>query len=448
MNDKKKCNCTVAKTGHKCQNNGKYLVNGCLYCGLHKECKSPWGELVIKSPPPAKPVRQSPPAPFVIKPQIIDLNKICNCHVGKKGIRCPNKSINNTPYCGKHKHCKFQWVGPAVSGSPFKKVKPASLKIPEMSPIKAQRSKALSPVRLHVKEARIITKRKERCNCHIGKKGERCPNKPINNTLYCGKHKNCKNVWSGKEESGVDKILKGGAHNDIAYVKNMYENKCAMPAYKNFNQYKNDELGIDVIGMAQVIDDQDKVDTCIKMLVESDVIYYITFNKQGNYIKLTDEEQIDFKKYCNRINCNFYSLPVQDYKPPTVEIIKELWKILDNFNAIKKTNPNVKLVMHCTASFGRTGTMIMSYIIYKILNHYSADIRAMLKANLEDDLKGDDLPEIIKNIKNNELIQFIRSELRNKYNKHAEKEIFEDGIEYPEKQILLILRLKNILSSY
>jgi hypothetical protein len=63
--------------------------------------------------------------------------------------------------------------------------------------------------------------------------------------------------------------------------------------------------------------------------------------------------------------CNYYSLKVDDYTAPTIATLKTLWNVLDNFHEEKRHSPRIKCIMHCTAGLGRTGVMILSYIMYR-----------------------------------------------------------------------------------
>jgi protein tyrosine phosphatase len=127
--------------------------------------------------------------------------------------------------------------------------------------------------------------------------------------------------------------------------------------------YKNKRLSIDVIGLAQY--NQTQLDNCLMNLVDNNVKLYITFNDQGGYVNVTKEEERLFNHHCNMVGCKFYSLKVEDYTAPTIETLLTLWRILDDFHEEKIDNPEINCIMHCTAGHGRTGTMIISYIIYR-----------------------------------------------------------------------------------
>jgi protein-tyrosine phosphatase len=144
--------------------------------------------------------------------------------------------------------------------------------------------------------------------------------------------------------------------------KTLQQNHC-----NKVNRYYNDELGIDILGMAQPnYEFPEYFDICTKIIVEENIKLYITFNK-NNAPDYTNLEETSFKNFCRDVNCNFVSLSIIDYTAPTFEQLLQLWKILDEFYENKKLigNTNNKVLLHCEGGHGRTGFMIISYIWLK-----------------------------------------------------------------------------------
>ena len=61
----------------------------------------------------------------------------------------------------------------------------------------------------------------------------------------------------------------------------------------------------------------------------------------------------------NNDNFEFHTISIPDYTPPTSDNLLKLWDIL------KEKDHENSVIMHCTAGYGRTGTMILSYIWFK-----------------------------------------------------------------------------------
>ena len=219
------------------------------------------------------------------------------------------------------------------------------------------------------------------------------------------------------------------------------DNSCSISnTYINYSLYKNTELGINLIGLSQfLIDDQSKLWSCIKNLVDNNVKWYITFNKQGRYVEITDVEQELFNLMCTVPTCNFYSLPIEDFTPPSIPILNRLWDILDEYHQyLTYSDPTVKCILHCTAGFGRTGTMILSYIIYRKVVQ-EPEIQYQNIKNIIDTIKIiSTKEEYLQLISSNRLLDYAFTEIGANYSIEAYREIIGSSLE------LLSARIKNI----
>ena len=219
------------------------------------------------------------------------------------------------------------------------------------------------------------------------------------------------------------------------------DNSCSISnTYINYSLYKNTELGINLIGLSQfLIDDQAKLWACIKNLVDNNVKWYITFNKQGRYVEITDIEQELFNLMCTVPTCNFYSLPIEDFTPPSIPILNRLWDILDEYHQyLKYSDPTVKCILHCTAGFGRTGTMILSYIIYRKVVQ-EPEIQYQNIKHIIDTIKIiSTKEEYMELISSNSLLNYALTEIGANYSIEAYNEIIGSSLE------LLSVRIKNI----
>ena len=231
---------------------------------------------------------------------------------------------------------------------------------------------------------------------------------------------------------------------------------------KFFERYFNEYYNIDIIGMQQPENlDIDSISQCLKIFSENDDVYkIISFNgfknndsgKERVASTILEEMYIN-ENYSKGGVKKFINIPVEDYKPPTTQNLLDLWKILDEFHILKIDNPKLNIVMHCTCGFGRTGTMIMSYLMYKMYkdtpplteNFESLDsIIDILNLNsnyeniyydnlMQKSLDSIQILNIISNYENfyyddltqKNYIQYIRTELK-KYSRYSFYEVFFD----------------------
>lgn len=196
-----------------------------------------------------------------------------------------------------------------------------------------------------------------------------------------------------------------------------------------FFEYINESLGIILLGMQQPKVD---VESCIHMIVQYNVQVYITFNESMRHYALQfEEEKETFKRECTLGNCEFYSIPIPDYTPPTIQQLHTLWIILDRFHLNRAEGNNVNLLMHCTGGTGRTATMIMSYIWYKVYMMMREPTRLLYRQIMDlerDQMHGKISKDfILLTVMQNDIIQFLMNEIE-KYTPEAKKEVFLDTI--------------------
>lgn len=196
----------------------------------------------------------------------------------------------------------------------------------------------------------------------------------------------------------------------------------------------------------------------VKMIEMYKIIRYLV-EKEGTviYINLytltnNNEEEV-FNNICkDRSICKYYYLQFEDYKLPTPQVVQQFIDIVSQ--AIKNKH---NVLVHCTSGMGRTGYMMLIYLIYngitssknekekeKRKNQYIKYIDDYLDSNNElklldeywDKLEEqyDKLSEDQEKIKENELeikkkkIRFSKLYimLSNAYSENAADEVFND----------------------
>ena len=180
---------------------------------------------------------------------------------------------------------------------------------------------------------------------------------------------------------------------------------------------------------------------CIDLLIENNVKYYITFNEINFPV-----ETIEEKKFFNCDDCKILSIPIADYTAPTKRQLEILWEVLDEFHEKKRKNNEINLVMHCTAGTGRTPVMIISYLMYKMLqnsNEYQDDFRLIRNIIYNENNISNFLTK--KEIEKTKTYKYIYSEINNKYSNIACQEVFDGYRDDDDK--LFIDRMKIIIDS-
>ena len=218
--------------------------------------------------------------------------------------------------------------------------------------------------------------------------------------------------------------------------KNLLCDKCSKA--NTFQNYINNRYNINIIGMAQPIKNFKK---CIDLLIKNNVKYYITFNEIEFPV-----ETIEEKKFFNCDDCKILSIPIADYTAPTKRQLEILWEVLDEFHEKKRKNNEINLVMHCTAGTGRTPVMIISYLMYKMLqnsNEYQDDFRLIRNIIYNENNISSFLTK--KEIEKTKTYKYIYSEINNKYSNIACQEVFDGYRDDDEK--LFIDRMKIIIDS-
>ena len=165
-----------------------------------------------------------------------------------------------------------------------------------------------------------------------------------------------------------------------------------IPVYKDeyVLRYSNSHYGIYLTGVRQPDNRLYDYISCHK-----------NRHKKNTYITLeqTVNEQSALKYIKNKNNkFNFHEIYIKDYTAPTIIQLHELWNIL------KEKDYTNSVIIHCTAGYGRTGTMIMSYIWFKKALDI-VDYRKTFKKKKFDIFVNKSLVTMIDKINKNKLLK-------------------------------------------
>ena len=191
---------------------------------------------------------------------------------------------------------------------------------------------------------------------------------------------------------------------------------------KPLRKYINIDLGIYIYNIQQPsYKNESDWHKCTDQLVNEKIKLYITLNPS----RQVEKERKYYKEKC--LECHFVEIPVVDGEEFTSEQFIQLWNKLDEYKG-------QRVLIHCSAGYGRTGIAILSYIWWtKYQNSKYENLKIETdKLNHESVSTYDNLPEIIKNE--------IFNELRNKYLKASYDEITQDDT-------LLNSNLKNFVDA-
>jgi len=210
---------------------------------------------------------------------------------------------------------------------------------------------------------------------------------------------------------------------------NLLVNNCNI-----LKKYVNLDLDINIIGTKQPTGPSYNWTECFKILVDSyrdkgeNIVLYITFNEL-NFAKDTKIEKELFEKTCIDSNCKFLSLPVEDYKPHTKDILLQLWYALDDFHKKKEEIGNFhnNVLIHCTAGRGRTGFAIVSYIWLRTLIKNPSYMEPLTTEIFDiidkDDIDNDTKWKLLKKCTG---IKYLTEELE-KYSTESKREVFDEN---------------------
>jgi hypothetical protein len=146
-------------------------------------------------------------------------------------------------------------------------------------------------------------------------------------------------------------------------------NKCSKVVVYNVPEF---ELS-DVYLMPQVGTSESLDRKCLEELVEQNFKMYVTFNERGNYWRITQQERDLYQLLC-REECEFHSIPIEDYRVATEKQLLEFWDLMEHYRLRKAREPDVKLVMHCTSGNGRSTWMLISYLLKQMVNKDGKDV--------------------------------------------------------------------------
>lgn len=147
------------------------------------------------------------------------------------------------------------------------------------------------------------------------------------------------------EESDFSKKIRNDdkvSYNDMKYVKN----KDIFNSFKYENCFK---------GICKPTNNIINIYLFIRYLVEVEgVVIYINFEEKSEL------ENAIFNNICHKKNiCAYHHLPIKDYNPPSMDILKKFIDIIED-SITNKLN----VIAHCDAGMGRTGFMMLCYLIY------------------------------------------------------------------------------------
>jgi len=165
-----------------------------------------------------------------------------------------------------------------------------------------------------------------------------------------------------------------------------------------------------------------------------------------HYLPQFKEERATFKRDCNVKDCEFYSIPIPDYTPPTVDQLLKLWLILDRFHLERAEGNPVNLLMHCTGGTGRTATMIMSYIWYKVFMMMREPTERLYRECVALMDSGISNMDLLKFVFENDIILFLMDEI-NKYTPEAKQEVFIDSFANEMNCVLFLNRILVIMQA-
>ena len=200
---------------------------------------------------------------------------------------------------------------------------------------------------------------------------------------------------------------------------------------------------------------------CLKIFSENDDVYkIISFNGFKN--NDSEKERVESTKleemYINETYSKgglkkFINIPIADYESPTTKNLLDLWKILDEFHILKIDNPKLNIVMHCTCGFGRTGTMIMSYLMYKIYKDTNKYTKPEKPKEFKDiftirNMIGLSLSTLdishIRDLMKTDIMEYIKDQIKNYYSEISYNEIFNDR---SGRSYLMLKRLSIIIET-
>ncbi|MFX0095538.1 MAG: protein-tyrosine phosphatase family protein [Candidatus Hodarchaeota archaeon] len=109
---------------------------------------------------------------------------------------------------------------------------------------------------------------------------------------------------------------------------------------------------------------------------------------QGIKIIISLESRYWYDIYDQSLNYfKFYSIPVKDFAPPSVQQVKSFWQIAQIYK-----DKNAPILVHCGAGCGRTGTFLALWLLLRkeVKNASIAinQIRKLRPCSIESDSQG------------------------------------------------------------
>lgn len=156
---------------------------------------------------------------------------------------------------------------------------------------------------------------------------------------------------------------------EIDHMVEVKMRECSKVVMYNVPELDVNELYV----MPQLGDSSNLNRRCLQELINNNVKMYVTFNERGDYFRISQQERDLYNHLC-RAECEFYSIPIEDYRVATEKQLLEFWNIVDRYSARKTTEPDVKFVMHCTSGNGRSTWMLISYLMKQMVDKNGSDI--------------------------------------------------------------------------
>jgi hypothetical protein len=220
------------------------------------------------------------------------------------------------------------------------------------------------------------------------------------------------------------------------------------------NKYYNLEFNFILYGMLRFYNQIELLIKIQQIISKYINIIFITFDDQNSCI----EREI-FNKYSRSCFNKFIAIPIVDFGIPTNDQLIEFWEILDRHLYDDKNH----IIMHCSSGLGRTGLMILSYILlnkwrksqFEVLELENLIISAFKSSNVKfipilreilfDDLNDENINDLY-NLKHRiEIDSMLQNAIANMLFKELDKYNPLATVELQDNIVLLYIRFLIII---